>query len=271
MRTQYGPQTRLGTPVFILAIPPAQQEQRLAPSSQAPGRVYFAEPGKSVIVRYGDFQPMLKPQMAHPERLRESHRLACFLQVYEALVRQPSAMLAAARFLPLTTETEAKLALPPAKTEAPAVEPRSELVLPNQRFFRLRMKSDPTRDPITGPCTRRQNERLPMRRSIPERYLNAWGFRFSREEVLYDMNQCGVLARLAEILRRWLARGEFRKWRAMLAGKPVDDQLFAVRPPAGGLACEKVREWASRTLGTAGYEPGVMLVEWEIFWRRKGL
>jgi hypothetical protein len=267
----YGePQTRARMPIVILAMP--RENAALTRSSPVTGRVYFPEPGKAMVVAYGDFQPMLSPQIAHPERLRDSHRLLCFLQIYEALTRQPAATLAAARFQPLTTDVEAKLAVPPAQDEVPPVQPGSQLVLPHQRFFRLRAASDPTRDrvPAVDGSARRYPPPLPKRRSIPERYLTPWELRVSREEALYDMKRSrGLLPRLAAALRPWLAPGVFRKWRAMLAGKSADDQLFAVRPPEGGLSCEAVREWASYTLAGAGYDPDVMLTEWEIFWRRK--
>jgi hypothetical protein len=257
----------------ILSMPRApQQNVALTRSSPVTGRVYFPEPGKAIVVAYGDFQPMLSPQIAHPERLRDSHRLLCFLQIYEALARQPAATLAAARFQPLTTDVETKLAVPPALDEAQPVQPGSQLVLPHQRFFRLRAASDPTRDrtPAVAGSASRYPPPLPKRRSIPERYLKPWELRVSREEALYDMKRSrGLLPRLAAALRPWLAPGVFRKWRAMLAGKSADDQLFAVRPPEGGLSCEAVREWASCTLAGAGYDPDVMLTEWEIFWRRK--
>jgi hypothetical protein len=267
-RSYCEPQTR-ARPVVILAMP---RDVALTRSSPVTGRVYFPEPGKATVVAFGDFQSMLSPQIAHPERLRDSHRLLCFLQIYEALARQSAATLAAARFQPLTTAVEAKLALPPAKDDAPPVEPDSQLVLPHQRFFRLRAASDPTRDGARAAArsASRHLPALPKRRSIPERYMTPWEFHTSREEVLYDMKRGrSLLARLAGALGPWWAPGVYRKWRAMLAGKSADDQLFAVRPPEGGLSCEAVREWASYTLASAGYDPDVMLTEWEIFWRRK--
>jgi hypothetical protein len=81
--------------------------------------------------------------------------------------------------------------------------------------------------------------------------------------------------RLAVALRR-LARwhrwhSALRKWQVLLCGKNFDEQLWAVRPPVGGLTHGAVRQWAERTLELGGYEPRTMLLEWEIFWRRKGV
>ena len=41
---------------------------------------------------------MLAPQLAHPERLRDAHRLPCHVQVYEAAAPQKFEVLAAAIF-----------------------------------------------------------------------------------------------------------------------------------------------------------------------------
>jgi len=65
-------------------------------------------------------------------------------------------------------------------------------------------------------------------------------------------------------------RNEFRKWRALLAGKSTDEQLWAVHPPAGTLGDSAVREWAQQTLERGGYDAQKMIGEWEIFWRRRG-
>ena len=66
-----------------------------------------------------------------------------------------------------------------------------------------------------------------------------------------------------------VSRREFVRWQVMLSGKDADAQLWAVRPPIGGFDHLKVREWAARTLALAGYDPVLMLTEWEIYWRRK--
>ena len=282
MRPQFASPARLGAPILILAIPrTAPSEHDLVPAAPAPpaprpaGRIFFPEPGKQTVVRWGDFKPMLSPQLAHPDRLRDSHRLPCLLQVYEALAPQAAAPLAAAHFEALTEQNEVQLGLagllPPrmASPVPPGVQPDS--VLPYERFFRLRVASDPTRDLAPG-----RSEPASLRRAIPEKYLNAWEFRSSREEVLYDMNQPrGVWLRLGAAIRRWFTRSaaqrEFRIWQALLTGKPAEDQLFAVRPPRGALERKDIRDWAVRTLALAGYDPGSMLTEWEIYWRRKGL
>jgi hypothetical protein len=115
---------------------------------------------------------------------------------------------------------------------------------------------------------------------IPEQWIKPWEFQISREEAFYDMRAAassrGGLLALIRSLRNWFGhrrawREAWRKWQALLAGKSLDEQLWAVRPPRGMIARPAVRDWALRTLGRAGYDPRVMFVEWEIYWRRKGL
>jgi len=60
-----------------------------------------------------------------------------------------------------------------------------------------------------------------------------------------------------------------KKWRAMLKGKSLDDQLWAVTPPRGFSYHPAVRRWAGEALTQAGYDPERMLLEWEILWRRR--
>ena len=61
----------------------------------APYRKLFPDPGQGRVIRLGDFKSMLAPQLAHPERVRDTHRLACYLQVYEVTTVQRLESLAA--------------------------------------------------------------------------------------------------------------------------------------------------------------------------------
>ncbi len=112
--------------------------------------------------------------------------------------------------------------------------------------------------------------------AIPEQWLKPWELRLSRDEALYDMRleaaaNSSVIGAVHNLKRR-LGNGQaFQKWQSLLAGKSLDEQLWGVRPPTGQFAHPQVREWTRQTLALAGYDPGVMLPEWEIFWRRKGL
>lgn len=312
-----------GSGSFATAIPKGQaedtqppprnenpiQNQHLEADSAKPKltayRQLFAEPGPKRVVRLGDFKAMLTPQLVHPERLRDTHRLGCHLQVYEVTRASPLEALATSalgdaglvnqldiltepvvRALSLDGLPRNRLRIPPNFRRQPGV------VLPNERVFRLCLAYDPTAEdeqhPV-GPANPQaqatwtpehsQNPgRFPsgaLKKSIPERFAKAWEFKLSREEALYDMNVnatfTGWLALLAGRLARWIGiRRELKKWKVMLCGKTPDEQLWVVRPPKGGVAHRAIREWARKTLEAGGYETPAMLQEWEIFWRRKG-
>jgi hypothetical protein len=151
------------------------------------------------------------------------------------------------------------------QSTAPAVETRRQV--PPSAAPALRASPRPAEAFSQPPAERAR------RSAIPEQYLQPWEFRRSREEAIYAMHDAtrgGWLRLLLRALRApFVSRREFFRWQIMLSGKPVDDQLWGVRPPAGGLGHRHVRDWAARTLALAGYDPTLMLSEWEIYWRRK--
>ncbi|HEY6401012.1 MAG TPA: hypothetical protein VI479_06365 [Blastocatellia bacterium] len=119
-----------------------------------------------------------------------------------------------------------------------------------------------------------------LKTAIPEQWIKPWEFQITREEALYDMRAAGSsrggLFAFIRSLTNWFGnrsalREAWRKWQALLAGKSLEEQLWAVRPPRGMFAQPPVRDWARQTLERAGYDPRMTLAEWEIFWRRKGL
>lgn len=115
-----------------------------------------------------------------------------------------------------------------------------------------------------------------LKTTIPEQWVKPWEFQISREEALYDMladasSRSAPLAFIRGLTDRFGHRQAWRKWQALLAGKSLDEQLWAVRPPRGLISSAAVRDWARQMLEQAGYDPRVMLAEWEIFWRRRGL
>lgn len=273
-------------------------------------RKLFADPGLPCVVELGKFQRVLAPQLAHPERLRDLHRLACYVQVYQALTRQRADEFletiqgSVSQNIPMEPLTEESIAMLELK-ELLARHPRSLQnplrdpghVLPFECFYSLRLRSDPTAEKVeaaaavvpgppdkagqtistaAAPTNPAHAEAASSRRGIPERFQHPWEFRFSRDEVLYDMNLATTsrksIATLLRNLGRWVRRREeFRKWRALLCAKNLEEQLWAVRPPRGSLSDPGVREWAHQTLEGAGYDSRTMLLEWEIFWRRKGV
>jgi hypothetical protein len=272
-----------------------------------PYRKLFPDPGQRCVIRLGDFKSLLAPQLAHPERVRDTHRLACYLQVYEVTIAQRLESLAAAALGDAGRVNQLRLITEPitqqlgltsllrTRPRAPGHFPREAgLLLPQERVFRLQLAQDPTADDATlaerqpsmhSPVmeTFASDEQFPapmtgrtLRTVIPERYIKPWEFKLTRDEVLYDMNVTATFARWSSSLSIWLkswirGRGEIKKWQVLLSGKSADEQLWVVRLPKGGVSHPAIRDWASKTLETAGYDPRTMLLEWEIFWRRKGL
>jgi hypothetical protein len=272
-----------------------------------PYRKLFPDPGQERVIRLGDFKSLLATQLAHPERVRDTHRLACYLQVYEVTTAQRLESLAAAalgnagsvsQLQPMTESLTHQLGI----TSLLRIRPRAlgnfpreaGLLLPYERVFRLQLAQDPTADdstlaeqqpamnlPVKEPVASDEQPPAPapgrgLKTIIPERYIKPWEFKLSRDEALYDMNVTATFAGWFSSLSIWLkgwirGRSELKKWQVLLSGKSADEQLWGVRPPKGGVSHSAIRDWACKTLETAGYDPRTMLLEWEIFWRRKGL
>ena len=266
--------------------PPAQQQQ--APAI----RKLLPDPGPRRIVCFGEYKQMLASQLAHPERLRDAHRLPCHVQVYEVAAPQKFDAIAAAifgnaatsgRLQPLTHEVVMHLQLGPLLPAPPRIprqaQRESGVVLPGERLFCLQLAGDPTAEENPEPpaaATRALISHQGLKTSIPERFIKPWEFQISREEALYDLSCAstflGALGGTFWRLVHWLAfRREFRKWQVLLNGKSPDEQLWSVRPPRGGLTHRFILAWAQNALQLAGYDPRNMLTEWHIFWRRKGV
>lgn len=266
----------------------------------APGKgfhQFFRDPGESRILCWGEYKSLLKDQVARPERLRDNHRLACFVQVYENFVsRTPEAFArecfgdirVAGQLFELTEALAERLKL---LALLPAQPPRNcessdGLLREGDRILQLKLVADPTSETTAaatpapeangGPATTPGSPANPapsasLKTSIPDRFLTPWESLSTREQVLSEMSQ-----QPSETgrLRRWtssiLRSGEMKRWRRQLWGKTADEQLWGVRPPKGSLRGGEVVDWARAMLAAAGYDPS-MLREWEIFWRQKGL
>lgn len=255
-------------------------------------RALFPEPGERRMIAWGDFKDVLESQISHPERLRGSHQLPCDVQIYEVIVPQTLDALAtaalgnasaASQLRPLTSEFARKLGVAAPGRKVPASHPG--LLGRGERYYQLHLASDPTacaERPVANPTAPSlpHSAEGPLnpamgKSAIPERFLKPWEFHFTRDEVLYDMNVVAAFqGRIGAMIRRLVRwprwRSALRKWQVLLCGKNFDEQLWAVRPPVGGLTHHAVRQWATRTLELGGYQPRTMLLEWEIFWRRKG-
>jgi hypothetical protein len=281
---------------------PALENPAATNDQAGPYRHLFAEPGQARLVRLGDFRAMLTPQLAHPERLRDAHRLPCYLQLYEAIKAQPLTSLATelgcdafpSQIQFVTESVSRVLGLQGLPRPRHAVVPRYQrppgMIFPNERVFRLRVAQDPTAEARlaggageaqanagrSAPSGQAGDGPQQRKNSIPERFIKPWEFKLTREEALYEMHAGPIFGgALASIVRGlsicFAKRNQLRHWQQTLRGKNFDDQLWDMIPPKGALSHPKIRRWALETLESAGYDSNAMLLEWEIFWRRKGI
>lgn len=266
--------------------PPPSRSAAAGPAAPAAGQ------GKRCLVRWGDFRDMLAGQVAHPERIRDSHRLACCARIYR--VRRPQrldelaeAILGApgpaGRLRVLEGGVAAQLGL---AGLLGAEHPRRDggaraagWAQPGDLVFRLQLEVDPTAETAAADPDPASVDAAPpppapppaQRTSIPRPFLGPLEFARSREEALYLLSEepgavRGWLGRLWTLLT---GRRELRRWRAMLQGRTADEQLWRVRPPTARLRDRAVRDWARRVLLAGGYDVERMLPEWEIYWMRK--
>jgi hypothetical protein len=254
------------------------------------------EPGLWRLVRYADFIDLLTPQLAEPRRLQPGHELACYLQIYELTVTQAITVLEesasrelgkAGRLLPLSYDLcrRFSLSLPRPSLAVTATRPRSPGIVPaGARFITLRVALDPTADatrpsaPAEAPAPEPPSPSAAVipafKCSIPEDHMQPWELKLSREEAIYDMTLAasrGLWRRLLGRMRNRIPARAMQKWHALLRDKTADQQLWEIRPPPGAIVNPRVRRWVEQTLQLGGYDPARMLVEWEIYWRRKGL
>ena len=245
-------------------------------------RKLFTDPGLWRVVLWGEFKEILARQLAHPERLRDSYRLPCYVQVIETertvAIEELATIYKSDKsqtpLYVLTDEIAAKLDLSlPLRAAPPHDAPHAHNTLAaHERVFRLVAANDPTIDVVAS--VKNKPAAQTLKQTIPERFIKEWEFKISREEAAYDMNARRTLGSFIRGCCRHLRvsklRNDFRKWRALLAGKSADEQLWAVHPPTGMLGASVVRDWAQQTLESGGYDAQKMIVEWEIFWRRRG-
>ncbi len=279
------------------------QQQTQEQTTSVSHRKLFADPGQWRVVWYGEFKEIIGSQLAHPERLKDTYRLPCYVQVLETERVVSIDELAKvyksnndhpARLYFLTDEIAAKLdlVLPLRPAPPPTTRREPNTLLAHERVFRLVAANDPTidvtnvRSKLQTPSPKTEvglaeaiasapsSPAVSLKESIPGGFIKEYEFTISREEALYDMHARPTLgARLRKFCRKlrvFNVRNETLKWQALLAGRTVEEQLWTVRPPAGRLADPLVRDWASKTLAVGGYNAGKMVIEWEVFWRRKG-
>lgn len=238
---------------------------------------------------WGHWRAIIARQVRHPARLRDGHRLAAQVQIYEITRRVDAGAwrqqlpTSEGELLPLTHDVVARLglALTPSRHAIATLASGTELT-PGDRVARVQLLSDPTASGHDIRCAAygapaedsRPAPAAPKRTAIPDRFLRPWEFVRGRDDAAYlaaHASGAGLARRLTRRFRRIWHRADWQRWRTLLTGRDAEEQLWSVRPPAASLLDPVVREWARNALDGAGYDAAAMLPEWEIFWRRKGL
>lgn len=283
----------------LKALPPHQLPRAIVNQPERGYRPLFAEPGYPLVVPWNEFRTLLATQIAHPEKLRDGHRVPVRTQIYEVMRPQSLGELAEsitgdrARVSELTILTDRLMSLLglsqhlPPPMRRPHQQSDVDTVMAHERVIRMQLMADPTSataTPMTGASAAttadapqlQANAPRPRadKESIPQAFLRPWEFKKSREDVLYELTRRqGVLSAIRSGIQAMTShaesRLEHRCWEVLRSGRSLEDQLWSVPPPRRGLGDREVREWAARTLAHAGYNVQTMLLEWEIFWRRK--
>lgn len=268
---------------------PRPRDQIEAPAEpMPPARMLFAPPGLWRVVAFGEFRDLLAPQLAHPERLRDTHKIPCYLQVIEAGADLPAAAFAQAALCPAANQAllqpwsaalgaRLQISLPANGARRPGAQPAPDMVCAGARFLRLDVASDPTAE-SAAPERRPSDQPAGSAVTGPAAGLRTatrpWEFSVSQDEATYDMQLAasreGIVRRMMRRLFPLVGRADLRKWHVLIAGKSPQQQLWEVTPPRNGLRDRRVRRWVAEALRLAG-DPEMNLDRWEIYWRRKGL
>ena len=167
-------------------VPRARGDRRHAAGHPARGRsglrCLLPRPGVKRAVCFGEFKSQLSAQLAHPERLRDTHRLPCCVQLYRVTLAQPRADVARRLFgasastadlLMFTPDVARRLQLPPPrKSHTDEARPESPWLTAGQEIVELRVIHDHTQDAGRDEDAQVSRERAPARqpdaRSAPE-------------------------------------------------------------------------------------------------------
>jgi hypothetical protein len=211
-------------------------------------RCLLPRPGVKRSVCFGEFKSQLSAQLAHPERLRDTHRLPCCVQLYRVVNAQPrtdiarrlfGARASASDLLMFTPDVARRLQLPPPRNSQPDESTReSPWLNAGEEVVELRVIHDHTQHPVREESAEVPRERTPdapkevkplvvkppvvippveaatpapaVRTVIPARFLMSPDFQLTREEALFDMTVAASARGAFAGLRR-IARAFLRR------------------------------------------------------------
>jgi hypothetical protein len=263
--------------------PRAAPAATAAAARAATVRRLLPAPGKWVQIHAGEFAALLQGQLAQPGRIAADYEIGAWLQVFDADAELDPADAArqifadermAARLAPWTTALAQRLGvtLGAQNGEGTRVGAAPGRIAAGQRFFALTIASDPTASDEPAPPAETAAQittHTAPRNTVPPALQAAVLPRLSRDQAVAQLQH----ARSPAWWQRWHRRvgaGARAAWQQQLAGRSLDEQLWAVPPPPHGLGDAHLREWVLRTLRLAGYNAARMADEWEIHWRCRG-
>ncbi len=239
-------------------------------------RALLPAAGKWVQVRAGEFAALLQGQLAQPDRIAADYEIGAWLQVFEGDAELEPTEAArrifgdermAGRLAPWTAALAQRLGVTLGAHSADSARARAApgRIAAGRRFFSLTVVADPTAqaEPATQPAD------AAPRTTVPPALQAALPPRLPREQAIAQLQQ----AQPPGWWQRWrrrVSRAARAGWQQQLAGRSLDQQLWAVPPPPHGLGDARVRDWVALTLRLAGYDAARMVDEWEIFWRCRG-
>jgi len=142
----------------VEVAPRARGDRRRTAGHEVRGRsglrCLLPRPGVKRAVCFGEFKTQLGAQLAHPERLRDTHRLPCCVQLYRVTLTQPRADVArrlfgasasAADLLMFTPDVARCLQLPPPRqSHTEEARQDSSWLTAGQEIVELRVIHDHT-------------------------------------------------------------------------------------------------------------------------------
>lgn len=222
--------------------------------------------GIDVVVPFADVFELIASQLQEPDRLRPRHRIPCRADIFASIAGAPWQEIVAA----VEDDLDAERAVTPlTEPLATTLGLQSFLAAPSP-VISLRVADDPTE-----PALEVRSEARSIT-GVPARFANEWEFILSRKEAVQAARTARRRARswwgrLLARLRATRKSREREAWFRRLADRPLDEQLFGVRPASSLLLDPSSRKRIRGALTVGGYEVDRMLMEWEIHWRRKGV
>lgn len=228
--------------------------------------------GLDLVLPFAEVCELLSEQLEEPERLRPRQEVPCRADIF--------ASAGDASWLDIVSAIHSDLQ---SDSSVAPLTPRLADRLGLQAFLTspapvlsLLITEDPTYAPEVAPWAPEIATATQTRLDVPARFANDWDYVRSRKEAVAIARKARRRARSwwGRLLARFSSSrlvADHAIWKRRLSGRPLDEQLWAVRPTKRLLLDADARRSVRGALALGGYDVHRMLNEWEIHWRRKGI